>query len=294
MQFFKPVAGGSTGRYPDFIIIGAAKAGTSSLHLYLGLHPDIFMSKPKETRFFVDAPPPDGYWSLGTDWYQRLFDTDKRWCGEASPQYALTPSTPGVVGRMAAVVPGAKLIYMVREPLARLRSNYLMNVKRCTFTGSFADYVDQYPSAVDASCYGRQLSEYLGHYPLDKILVVETAELHTDRMGALRRIFRFIGARESFYTPLFLHRRNVGRLENVPSPIGRRIVLSKSMQVLERTLHGGIFYHLRNLVIAPFSVPPPVTTLPDAKKRELDTLFRNEVALLRQLTGLPLPSLGSD
>ena len=65
MQPRKQATGGSTGRLPDFIVVGATKAGTTSLDFYLSLHPDIHMAKPKEPRFFVDAPPPGERWSLG-------------------------------------------------------------------------------------------------------------------------------------------------------------------------------------------------------------------------------------
>lgn len=48
----------SIGRLPDFLVVGAAKSGTNSPHFYLSLHPGIFISTPKEPRFFVDAPEP--------------------------------------------------------------------------------------------------------------------------------------------------------------------------------------------------------------------------------------------
>lgn len=287
----EPTTGVVKGRLPDFIVIGAAKAGTSSLDLYLGLHPEIYMARPKEPRFFVDAPPPTGHWSMGTDWYTRRFVTDKPLCGEASPQYTRMPSLPGVAERMAAVVPNAKLIYLVREPMARLRSQYAMQMKHDTFRGSFADYVDRCPQAVDSSCYGRQLEAYLRHYPLDWILVVESADLQARRRDTLRRIFRFIGADDTFFTPLFLHERNVGRAERYPGPLGRRIERSGPMRLAKRLLHGGAYFYLRNAVLAPFALPVPPPVLPDPKRLELETLLRNEVALLRTLTGLPLPSL---
>jgi hypothetical protein len=79
---------GQHGRLPDFIVIGAAKAGTTSLHFYPSLHPEIFMSTPKVPRFFADAPEPLGRWHPGEVWYRRLFVTTKRLAGETSPTYA--------------------------------------------------------------------------------------------------------------------------------------------------------------------------------------------------------------
>jgi len=77
------------GRLPNFIIVGATKAGTTSLDFYLSLHPEIQMARPKEPRFFIDAQEPFGRWGRGPDWYRGLFQTGKRLCGEA--YYARLP-----------------------------------------------------------------------------------------------------------------------------------------------------------------------------------------------------------
>jgi len=276
------------GRLPDFVVIGAAKAGTTSLDFYLGLHPEIFMARPKELRFFVDAPLPTGRWSLGEDWYTRQFITRKPACGESSPQYAISPRAPE---RMAAVVPNAKLIYLVREPMARLRSQYLMEVRRGVFVGSFAAYVEQRPPAVDHSCYGNHLERFLAHFSCDRIMMVESQELHVNRFATLQRIFRFLGVDDAFVTPRFHLVRHVGESEVFPTPLGMRLDRSRLMRHASRMLPSGVHHHLRNLVLSPFPAAPPSTALPEAKESELASLFRVQVELLRKLTGLSLPSL---
>jgi len=250
------------------------------------------MATPKEPRFFVDAPYPAGRWSLGLDWYKAQFATAKSLCGEASPQYARGPSLPGVPERMAGVIPAAKLIYLVRNPMARLRSGYLMHAKHGTFAGSFLEYIEKVSFALDSSCYGRRLEEYLHYYAIERIVVIESQSLRVERLSVLATIFKFLGAAESFSTPLFFHTRNVGKMEHFPSRMGRRILQSKVMKSAEQTLHGGVYYHFRNLVLVCFSQPEPSTDLPAAKEKELSDLFRREVALVRKLTGLPLPTLG--
>ena len=279
------------GRLPDFIIIGAGKAGTTSLDFYLGLHPEIHMAQPKEPRFFVDAPEPAGRWCLGVEWYKKQFKTSKRFCGEASPQYSRAPSVAGVPERMARTVPQAKLIYLVREPMARLRSNYLMNAKHGVFSGSFAEYVEKRHVAFDSSCYGRQLQEYLRYYALENILILESLELQSDRARALRKIFRFIGADDTFFSPLIFHKRHVGGAEFFPSPLGTKILGSVPMKFAQRHLHGGIFYYLRNLVLWQFRQPLPSTELPETKEHELRDFFHEQVALLTRLSGQSFPSL---
>ena len=108
---------------PNLIIIGAMKCGTSALHQYLDQHPDIAMSKEKELDFFIE----DRNWRKGLDWYRSMFPDSGVVRGEASPDYTHYPAIPGVPERMHTVVPGAKLIYMVRDPVERMLSQYMHN-----------------------------------------------------------------------------------------------------------------------------------------------------------------------
>ena len=94
------------------------KTGTTSLDFYLSLHPEIHMARPKEPRFFIDAPEPLGRWHRGLDWYRGLFRSEKRICGEASPTYSNWSAKQGVFERMHSVVPDAKILFVVRERFA--------------------------------------------------------------------------------------------------------------------------------------------------------------------------------
>src|SRR4051794_28578727 len=107
-------------RLPDFIVIGTTKGGTTSLWRYLSDHPDIFMPTRKELRFFSN----NERWRQGVEWYARQFEGagEHQLVGEASPQYTSWPRYPHVPERMASVVPNAKLIYLVRDPVARTAS----------------------------------------------------------------------------------------------------------------------------------------------------------------------------
>lgn len=115
------------GRLPDFIVVGATKAGTTSLDQYLAMHPQIHMARPKEPRFFTVGNPSSNY-HRGVAWYRGLFRSERLCCGETSPQYTHWPTRSGVVERMHALVPKCRLIYLVREPWARIRSHYYMNL----------------------------------------------------------------------------------------------------------------------------------------------------------------------
>lgn len=99
---------------PNLVVIGGMKCGTSSLHYYLSLHPQISMSEPKELSFFAEN------WPRGRDWYEAHFPEDLPIRGESSPNYMKHPAFPGVPERMVSLVPDAKLVYLVRDPIARI------------------------------------------------------------------------------------------------------------------------------------------------------------------------------
>ena len=89
---------------PNLIIIGGLKCGTTSIHHYLGLHPEIQMSKPKELNFFVD----ELNWDLGLDWYASRFDDRFKVRGESSPHYTNLPRFEGVAERIHEHCPDAQ------------------------------------------------------------------------------------------------------------------------------------------------------------------------------------------
>ena len=110
-----------TANLPNMIIIGGLKCGTTSIHHYLGLHPEIHMSKPKELNFFAA----EQNWDLGFDWYESRFDNTVKINGESSPHYTNRPRFNGVAERIHKHIPDAKLIYMVRDPIKRILSHWV-------------------------------------------------------------------------------------------------------------------------------------------------------------------------
>src|SRR5262245_10389314 len=102
------------------------KAGTTSLYDYLRAHPDVFMATPKELHYFAASKN----LKLGPEWYESKFagagEAIAR--GEISPSYSQSDVFPGVADRVAATVPDARIVYLVREPIARLQSMYLHQI----------------------------------------------------------------------------------------------------------------------------------------------------------------------
>jgi hypothetical protein len=207
---------------PDLIVIGAQKCGTTSLHSYLGLHPEIAMSRPKELDFFVA----EHNWPRGRAWYEAHFDGGTaRLRGESSPSYTNYPEYRGVPERMARLVPAAKLVYLVRDPLDRIVSHYVHHYAAGgTRRGLEAELGDLRDSVFVAhSLYHAQLRRYLRVFPEPSLLVVAQEDLLRRRRGTLRRVFRFLGVDESFWSPGFerLHHPSASKPAPVPRLEGR-------------------------------------------------------------------------
>jgi hypothetical protein len=185
-------------RLPNLIVIGAMKAGTTSLHHYLALHPEIAMSTVKEPDFFVRELG----WQRGLDWYARLFGPGAV-RGESSTSYTKAPRYAGVAPRMRELVPDARLVYVVRDPIARIVSHYVHEYaggrEHRPIETALAPKAARGSHYVDVSRYAMQLEQYLGVYDESRILVVESEALRERRRETLSQIFSFLGVDSSFW-----------------------------------------------------------------------------------------------
>jgi hypothetical protein len=180
---------------PNLIIIGGLKCGTTSIHHYLGLHPEIHMSKPKELNFFVE----ELNWDLGLDWYRGRFDGQFPVRGESSPHYTNLPRFTGVAERIREHVPDARLIYMVRDPISRILSHWTHAVGAGYETRPMEDVLSRDDQTyVTRSLYWMQLQPYLKQFDRDQIAVIAQEELQGDRDATMRRAFEFAGVDPDF------------------------------------------------------------------------------------------------
>lgn len=177
---------------PDFIIVGAMKCMTSTLHEQLAAQPGIFMTTPKEPYYFSN----DEVFAQGEAWYRDLFSAANSGdlCGESSTHYTKLPTYPQTVERMHAAFPDLKLIYVMRHPIDRLVSQYVheWSVRRIDCPIDAA--VDKLPEMVDYSRYAYQLEPYLSTYGPDRILPVFLERLQAAPQAELERIGQFLGA----------------------------------------------------------------------------------------------------
>jgi hypothetical protein len=263
-------------RLPTFVIIGAMKAGTTSLHRYLDAHPQIFMARPKELDFFVEGRN----WERGVDWYREHFDPVVPVRGESSPNYTADPYLPGVAERMAGVVPDAKLIFMVRDPVERVRANWIHTYSNRVEDRPLREAVlDPNAEYLARSRYHHQLSRFLEHYPMERILVLEQEELLEERRETLVRVWRFLEVRDTVWREAF----NIKRLES-----GERRRKTRLGRYVSGRVPHSTWRRLRSH--RPFSTPFVQSEMDDELRAELADRLRDDAERFRALVGRPFES----
>lgn len=181
-------------RLPDFIIIGAMKCATSTLHEQLAQQPGIVMSTPKEPYFFSN----DEVWQRGMAWYASLFEhaSEDALCGESSTHYTKLPTYPHTVARMREhLPPDVKFIYIMRHPIDRLVSQYIHEWTERVVSTPIDEAIDLHPELIEYSRYAMQLEPYLEAFGRERVLPVFFDRLASHPQDELERVCRFIGYR---------------------------------------------------------------------------------------------------
>jgi hypothetical protein len=270
---------------PNLIVIGGLKCGTTSLHHYLGLHPEIGMSRPKELNFFVE----ELNWPLGEDWYANRFEAAHPVRGESSPHYTNEPFFTGVAERMRRVLAEARLIYIVRDPIERALSHYLHNAAGGYETRALAEALSEPESSyVQRGLYARQLEPYLEHFRRRQIEIVDQQELHDDRAGTMRRLFGFLGVDENFNSPQFAREWETGSGKGGGGfRLMDRAVRLPGLRSLDRRfdrLPEWLRWRIERLVHDPDKGSAPKPELPPDLHELLAERYRHDVERLESLT----------
>ncbi|MBD0328504.1 MAG: sulfotransferase [Thermoleophilia bacterium] len=208
---------------PDFLIVGAQRAGTTALYAYLRRHPAIAGPPWKEVSFF------DRHYARGERWYRGHFPSTLRlgWAGrregdrprvgEASPSYLFHPLAPE---RAAAVVPGARLVALLRDPVERAFSHYRFevalgreplafeqaldaeeertraDVERMRTDPAYVGYAWWNFSYLGRGRYAEQLERWLARFPREQLLVLTSEDLFADPGRTSAAVLGFLGVRD--------------------------------------------------------------------------------------------------
>lgn len=210
---------------PDFLVLGAMKAGSTSLYHALSQHPGVFPAATKEIHYF------DNHLSEGLGWYRAFFPLRRTLdaaraagravaTGEASPLYLVHPRVPEA---LSATLPDVRLVAVLRDPVERAVSHYNHNVRVSQAHGqsreplSFAEAIaaederiageverilaDPSYNSVPFSRYtyktrgqyAEQLERYAARFPRENLLVLQSEAFYRDVQGTMDRVFDFLG-----------------------------------------------------------------------------------------------------
>lgn len=194
-QTLQPSVSMSDAFPPKAYIIGAQKAGTTSLAFLLDQHPQIALSTPKEPNFF------GAKWDRSLDWYRACFPdaTPAAVFLDATTGYAMDRLNGGaakdtIPRRIHELRPDARFIYVLRDPVERAYSGYWHNVRLGVETRPFRDALAANPGYVSPGCYHAQLRPYLNYFPLEAFHLVRFETLCRDPAAVARECISFLDA----------------------------------------------------------------------------------------------------
>ncbi|WP_420629800.1 sulfotransferase domain-containing protein [Candidatus Leptofilum sp.] len=241
---------------PDFLIIGAQKAGTSSLYKYLLQHPSVLPAYQKEIHYFTI---PDLYFK-GERWYRGHFPTNlargQRLTGEASPSYLFFPLVPQRVYQM---MPQVKLIVLLRDPVARAFSNYHHQVRRGLETLSFEEAIAQESNRLGNDLqktvdnprfhslnlahfsyllrgdYITQLKRWRQFFPAEQMLILKSENFYERPQEIVSEVVTFLGLPSWQPNPAIFKQYNPGDYNKMPPSL--RENLSYHFQPANKALY---------------------------------------------------------
>lgn len=296
-------------RLANFIIGGTEKAGTTSVFMYLSQHPQVCAASRKETDFFREDYTGDAVRDRENyaAYFQRC-GSDTPVVMEASPGYLGEADT--VVDRMHAMLPDVKLLFILRDPRARLYSSYNFHKSKLNIPDdlSFSEFVvrcsaydrgeaDSSDLALDEwqlktlrfGCYADLLRKYYAVFPKEQIKVMFFESLHSDPREFMRDLGEFLDIDDGFWNTFEFSKTNVtfsGRIKflhklamavnSYSEPFLRRRPQLKASVV-------GLYKRINQAREGYDPMPPEVTA-------QLDDYYRQSNAALARMLNMPLPA----
>ncbi len=177
-------------KVPEFMILGAAKSGTTSLYAYLQRHPRIFFPNLKEPEFFSR----EDVWCKGFNWYYKLFEPahPEDLCGEASTTYTRWPHTLDAARLISENTNIKRFIYIMRDPVERAFSHYQHHM-RTGVTKTFEQALAEDEIYFDCGNYMMQIERYLQYFDKEDFLFLFSEDLRKNPEKVLFNIQDFLG-----------------------------------------------------------------------------------------------------
>lgn len=266
---------------PTFIIIGAQKGGTTSLWTYLRGHDEVFVCSDKEPGFFVEEIA----WSKGLGWYEGLFAGagGAKAIGEASTYYTMFPYFDGVPERIASVLPAARIVYVMRHPVERMRSGYVQLLEEGKERRSIREALLLDARYADLSRYAMQIERYFRAFDESQILLLTSEDLRHERRATMARVCRFIGVDETDL-PDTAAEFNLGGHKRVPRPLGRATFRLATDERVPGPVRARLFPIL-STGLASRPITEQETRIDDDLRHRLEDVLRPDVERLRRYMG---------
>ncbi|HEX6994399.1 MAG TPA: sulfotransferase domain-containing protein [Gammaproteobacteria bacterium] len=261
---------------PDFIVLGAARSGSTWIFKNLEKHPQVFVPRQKEIHFF------NRHYDRGLAYYESFFENAPPGAkiGEVSPEYLHDAEV--AAPRIKAHLPNAKLIACLRNPVDRLYSKYWNARGRFAHRKDlpFERKLQEQPGLLKEGCYIDHLSTYLRHFDREQMLILLYDDLKADPRRFLSSIYSFIGVDPSFVPPLVDHRINAAATQ--PLTVKHRWLFWGAKVLRRLDLHSPArWIERRNSGVIP---PMP----PSIRRHLTDTYYRDKNRELEALIGRDL------
>ena len=283
--------------YPNFFIAGTVRGGTTWLYKQLRSHPQVFMCEPKEPHYYSGVPPRRKHIPhvLDAAAYRRLFDGvgNEIAVGDASTSYLWSD---GAAERIHRDVPAARIIAVLRDPVDRAFSHYLMHVREGVQTRPFYEAVrDDWAARtqrwetsnlyVDLGLYHQQVKRYLDIFGADQVMVLSFGEIRKSPEEVIRRIAAFLGIDAARFPP-------PGGAENAyarpANAFARELLGNQTLRRAVRVLPYALRRSVKHTMLLKTDDKPAL----DRRSVEfLAPLFADDLARLRRLLDRPLPEL---
>jgi hypothetical protein len=278
---------------PNFFIVGAPKAGTTSLYYNLQQHPDIFLSDPKETNFFSykEIEGQNLYYrapNISTfSKYKALFNkvNDEKIIGEASVSYLYYKP---VAERIHSFNPEAKIVILLRNPTYRAYSHYLMDHRLGLIDIPFEDVIFKkrdhkylhlyYQQYVKLGLYEKQIARYLDYFG-DDVKIYLMKELQENAKELLMNLFQFLNIKEIEISTIENRQRN-SYIEAKYDWVRNLYGHEKFKRFLKSMISDEVLSYVKKKVFDVDAVKPEMT---QTTKRELKKLYKPDIKATEKL-----------
>jgi hypothetical protein len=266
---------------PNFLIVGAAKAGTTSLYEYLRQHPDVFMSPLKEPGYYwPEAPTPEDAPIRTAEEYARLFDgvTTERAIGEATTRYLQSPTA---AERIKRDIPDARIIVSLRNPAGRAWSSYLGRLRGGRERRPAEEAMQPGTYYFETSLYYESLSRFFRRFEHIKVVLFD--DLRADTKGVMRELYEFLGVDPAFEPDVSVRHNTAA----VPRSALLNSLFVRGTRFLRRVAppilrNRGFTPRLHPLLLGPAAAMPP------AMRERLMNQFRDDIEKTASLIGRDL------